>query len=82
MSTTPAERIYSSPERYHKVLEAIYEFVPDMPAGDMHTFKVRLADLMRVAKSVGYDFALLDYEFKSDGLDGSCNPFYDEEKSD
>ena len=82
MSTTPVERIHSSPERYQKVLEAIYEYVPGMPAGDMHAFKVRLADLMRVAKSVGYDYALLDYEFNGNGLDSAYNPFYDEEKSD
>ena len=82
MSTTPVERIYSSPERCHKVIDAIFDCIPDMPAGDIHTLNFRLADLIRVSKSVGYDFALLDYEFKGDGLDGAYNPFYDEEKGD
>lgn len=82
MNTTPTERIDSSPERYQRVLEDIFGSAIGVPLESMDDLQVHLADLMGIAKSVGYDFALAQYELNGGHLDSDYNPFYDEEKSD
>ena len=82
MNTTPDERIVSSPDRYQMIFEAIFGRAIGVPVRNMDALQVHLADLIKIAKSVGYDFALKQYELNGGYLNSDHNPFYDEEKSD